>query len=81
MTQYQEIEELSVEIGASARMSAQDLFMWGMNNVVFIRDVPQEENSVYGVFAADGTQIAYAYSRDEAHVWARQNELEPLSVH
>ena len=81
MTQYQEIEELSVEIGASARMSAQDLFMWGMNNVVFIRDVPQEENPVYGVFAADGTQIAYAYSRDEAHVWARQNELEPLSVH
>ena len=45
------------------------------------RDVPQEENLVFGVFAADGTQIAYAYSRDEAHVWARQNELEPLSVH
>ena len=81
MTQYQENQELSVEIGASARMSAQDLFMWGMNNVVFIRDVPQEENPVYGVFAADGTQIAYAYSRDEAYVWARQNELEPLSVH
>ena len=81
MTQYQENQELSVEIGASARMSAQDLFMWGMNNVVFIRDVPQEEISVYGVFAADGTQLAYAYSRDEAYVWARQNELEPLSVH
>jgi hypothetical protein len=55
--------------------------MWGINNVVFIRDLPQEDNSVFGVFAADGTQIAYAYSRDEAHVWARQNELEPLSVH
>ena len=81
MTQDQENQELSVEIGASARMSAQDLFMWGMNNVVFIRDVPQEENPVYGVFAADGTQIAYAYSRDEAHVWARQNELEPPSAH
>ena len=81
MTQDQENQELSVEIGASARMSAQDLFMWGMNNVVFIRDVPQEENPVYGVFAADGTQFSYAYSRDEAHVWARQNELEPLSVH
>ncbi len=81
MTQDQENQELSVELATSSRMSAQDFFMWGMNNVVFIRDVPQEENPVYGVFAADGTQIAYAYSRDEAHVWARQNELEPLSVH
>ena len=42
MTQDQENQELSVEIGASARMSAQDLFMWGMNNVDFNRDVPQE---------------------------------------
>ena len=55
--------------------------MWGMNNVVFIRDVPQDDKPLFGVFSADGTQIAYAYSRDEAQVWARQNELEPLSVH
>ena len=81
MTQDPEYQELSVELGANAQMSAQDFFMWGINNVVFIRDLPQEDNSVFGVFAADGTQIAYAYSRDEAHVWARQNELEPLSVH
>ena len=81
MTLDQENQELSVELAATARMSAQDFFMWGMNNVVFIRDVPVEDEPLFGVFAADGTQIAYAYSRDEAQVWARHNELEPLSVH
>ncbi len=81
MNRDQEIQELSVELATGAQMTAQDFSMWGMNNVVFIRDVPQEENPVFGVFAADGTQIAYAHSRDEAQVWARQNELEPLSVH
>ena len=81
MTHDQENQEPPVELAASARMSAQDFFMWGMNNVVFIRDVPVEDKPLFGVFAADGTQIAYAHSRDEAQVWARQNELEPLSVH
>lgn len=81
MNHDQEHQDLAVELAANARMSAQDFFMWGMNNVVFIRDVPLEDKPLFGVFAADGTQIAYAYSRDEAQVWARQNELEPLSVH
>jgi hypothetical protein len=81
MTHDQEYQEPPVELAASTRMSAQDFFMWGMNNVVFIRDVPLEKKPLFGVFSADGTQIAYAYSRGEAQVWARQNELEPLSVH
>ena len=81
MNHDQEHQDLAVELAANARMSAQDFFMWGMNNVVFIRDVPLEDKPLFGVFAADDTQIAYAYSRDEAQVWARQNELEPLSVH
>ena len=81
MTQDQENQELSVEPTTGAPMSAHDFFMWGMDNVVYIRDVPQEENPVFGVFAADGTQIAYAHSRNEARLWARHNELEPLSVH
>ena len=81
MTHDQETQDLSDDTTASAQMSPQDFFAWGMNNVVYIRDVPLEDEPVYGVFAADGTQIAYAHSRGEAQVWARHNDLEAMSVH
>jgi hypothetical protein len=35
----------------------------------------------FGIFAADGTGIGAAPSRELAFVAARQHDLEPVSVH
>jgi len=58
-----------------------DLAAWGMEDVAYVKPVDLEGEAVYGIFAADGTELATVDNRDEAFVTIRQNELEALSVH
>ena len=51
--------------------------MLGVTHVAYIRQVQDG----YGVFAADGTQLAVFESRDAAYYTARQHNLEPVSIH
>lgn len=58
-----------------------DLASWGIEDVAYVKPVLHEGEDVYGIFAADGTELATVENRDEAIVTIRQNDLEPLSVH
>jgi hypothetical protein len=40
-----------------------------------------DDATLYAVHAADGTRMAVLDSRDMAFITARQNEMEPVSVH
>ncbi|MFC1673722.1 DUF1150 family protein [Pseudomonadota bacterium] len=58
-----------------------DLANWGIEDVAYVKAVDGEGDDTYGIFAADGTELALVESREEAIVTIRQNELEALSVH
>lgn len=58
-----------------------DLAAWGIEDVAYVRAITQNGESLYGIFAADGTELATVESRDTAIITVRQNELEPLSAH
>ena len=58
-----------------------DLAAWGMEDVAYVKAVHVDGEAVYGIFAADGTELTTVDNRDEAFVTIRQNELEALSVH
>ena len=62
-------------------MSTQELAVLGVQDVAYIRPVEHEGEPAFGIFAADGTQMALAASRDLAVAVIRQNEMEPASVH
>ena len=53
-----------------------------VNQVAYIKPV-QDDNgrSAFGIFAADGTQLAVTTDRDTAFAAVRSHELEPVSVH
>lgn len=57
------------------------LLNWDDQEVAFIKSDTISDNEVWKVYAADGTQLAIADSRAYAFVLARQNDLEPKSVH
>jgi hypothetical protein len=65
----------------SARMSAHDFAMWGLQDVAYIRPIHVEGSVAWAICAADGTGIAVAQERDLAFAAALQNDLEPVSVH
>ncbi|MSP83717.1 MAG: DUF1150 family protein [Alphaproteobacteria bacterium] len=53
----------------------------GTPSLAFIRPVTVNGMAGFGIFAADGTGIGAAPSRDLAFSTARQHDLEPVSVH
>lgn len=49
----------------------------GMETLAYIRPVTEG----FGVFAADGTQLAVFETHETAYLTVRQNNLEPVSIH
>lgn len=62
-------------------MSSNDLAMFGMQDIAYVKPVVVDGNAGYAIHAADGTQMALIGDRDIAFAVVRQNELEPVSVH
>lgn len=58
-----------------------DLAQLGMQWVAYIKPLEADGAPAYGIFAADGKQLAVVPTRESAIAAARQNDLEPLSVH
>lgn len=64
-----------------ARMTARDFAMWGVQDVAYVRSVEIDGTKAWAICAADGSGIGVSPERDLAFAAARQNDLEPLSVH
>lgn len=59
----------------------EDFCFWNDQNVVFIKNDVQDGKDMWLLYAADGTKLATTDNRDFAFLVARQNNLEPKSVH
>ena len=57
------------------------LINWDDQEIAFVKGEEVAGMEIWRVYAADGTQLAIADSRDAAFMLARQNDLEPKSVH
>ena len=62
-------------------MSTRDWAAWGLPDIAYIRQAPEEGEGMWTIHAADGSRIGKASSRDLAFAAVRQNDLEPMSVH
>lgn len=65
----------------SAIMSDHDLASLGLQEVAYVKPVLTEDGKAYGVYAADGTEMAVMEDRDIAFATIRRNDLRPVSVH
>jgi hypothetical protein len=69
------------DIARIRHMSSQELALFGMQDLAYIRPVVINDVAGFAVHAADGTQIAVLPDREIAFATVRQHDLEPLSVH
>ncbi|GAB6052419.1 hypothetical protein JCM17960_12390 [Magnetospira thiophila] len=58
-----------------------DLAALGLGSIAYVRPVQMQDEMVYGIFSADGTQIGMASGAEEAFIAARHNDLQPHLVH
>ncbi len=71
MTNIEQIRQISV----------QDLAALGLQDVAYVKAERQDGQTLFAVYAADGTRLAMMPKRETAIAVVRQNDLEPLSVH
>ena len=62
-------------------ISPQDLAVLGLHSMAYLRHVTLDGTDGFGIFTADGTQVAFAPTRALAEAAVREYELEPVSVH
>ena len=63
-------------------MSATDFEMLGMDHVAYVKNLGSDQTPRFGVYAANGTEIALMDAdREVTFAAVRQNDMEPVSVH
>ncbi|MDX5361272.1 MAG: DUF1150 domain-containing protein [Alphaproteobacteria bacterium] len=80
--------------GADGAISTEALLALGTPDTVYIREMTAPEldelpeaqalgraGKLYAIHQADGTRLAIVNDRAAAFVTARQNDMEPVSVH
>jgi hypothetical protein len=69
------------EIERIRQMSRQELALFGMQDIAYVKPVVVDGEKSYAIHAADGTAITVVTDRDTAFAMLRQHDLEPASVH
>ena len=62
-------------------ISSREFALLGMNDMAYVKRVVVNDEVKYGIYSADGTQLALAPSEEFAYATIRQNDLEPVTVH
>lgn len=63
------------------QMSREELALFGVQDMAYVKPILVEGAKSYAVHAADGTEMAVLADRDTAFAMLRQHDLEPMSVH
>ena len=62
-------------------ITAEDLAKMGVNTVAYIKKKIVDQRKMWFIYAAEGTELAYADDENKAISLAIDNELIPVSVH
>lgn len=62
-------------------ISRQQLLALGLNDVAYVRDVEVDGATAFGIFAANGQQLAVMPDRETAVAAAWENGLAPVTIH
>ena len=65
----------------SKLLTPEAMALLGAPGLAYIKPVVWQDQSVYAICAADGTQITIVSTREMAFIVARQHDLDPVSVH
>lgn len=62
-------------------LSAQDFLAFGLAQLAYIRPIKVEGQIAWALHAADGTVLTIQNQASLVEALARQNDLDPVSVH
>ena len=63
------------------QLTPEAMALLGAPGLAYIKPGVWQDQPVYAICAADGTQITIVSTREMAFIVARQHDLDPVSVH
>lgn len=77
------VNKTETKTGAEAArdISRQQLLALGLNDVAYVRDVEVDGATAFGIYAANGQQLAVMPDRETAIAAAWENGLAPVTLH
>jgi hypothetical protein len=75
------VKKMTTELERIRALTPNDLLVLGMKNMAYMKDMEVDGETVVGLFAANGQQIAVVEDRETAVAAAWQNGLAPMTVH
>ncbi len=69
------------EIIDAHEITRQQLLALGVNDVAYVRDIDVDGSTAFGIFAANGQQLAVMPDREAAVAAAWENGLAPVTIH
>lgn len=69
------------EIIDAHEITRQQLLALGLNDVAYVRDIDVDGSTAFGIFAANGQQLAVLPDRETAVAAAWENGLAPVTIH
>jgi len=73
--------ETKSDVEAAREISRQQLLALGLNDVAYVRDIDVDGSTAFGIFAANGQQLAVMPDREAAIAAAWENGLAPVTLH
>lgn len=70
-----------IELGSANEKELLEASMWDDENVAFIKKAECDGKIMWSIYGSDGVKIAMTDNREFAFVVAKQNDLNPQSVH
>ncbi|MDR1694910.1 MAG: DUF1150 domain-containing protein [Lactobacillaceae bacterium] len=58
-----------------------DTLMWDDENSAFVKFDADKNKNKWSVYSSDGTKIAEADSKEQAFMFAKQNDYDPYIAH
>ena len=71
----------TIKTDTAPAVTHQQLLALGLNNVAYVRDVEVDGATAFGIFAANGQQLAILPDRETAEAAVWENGLAPVTIH
>ena len=81
MTEYNNPIADNVAIQLTGELTSSELIYLGLDEIAYIKEIIEDGENFFGIFAADGEQIGTASEFELARAMTMQSDLHPVNVH
>ena len=70
-----------IDLSSRQEFSAEAFALLGAPDIAYVKPVVTDHGTGFGIYSANGREMAVVADRDVAFALVRQHDMDPVSVH